>query len=83
MDPLLPDGHPCTFARKHLNRPKVADAVRRYNALDAERRAKFGRGDYDGAWAAMVAMKELEQQLRGLCEAPGHRHGEPPPPPLS
>lgn len=73
---LLPPGHACSFARPHLQRPGVTDAVRRYDRFDAERHAKLDRGDYEGAWRAMLAMKETEMELRRTCGAHGPQPGE-------
>jgi hypothetical protein len=54
----------------------VAKAVGRYNEVDAERHERLDRGDYQGAWVAMLAMKAIERELRKACQAYGPQPGE-------
>lgn len=60
-------GHPCAFARSHMDDPVVAQTVAAYNRLLDRKNDLFTRGDYVEAWKALVQLREMEQQLESYC----------------
>jgi hypothetical protein len=70
--PELAIGHPCAFARSHMDDPYVAHVITAYNRLLDRKNDLFSHGDYIEAWKALVQLREMEKQLESYCFPDNH-----------